>query len=92
MTIAALTTAPAGTAIAGIDLKANFLRPVFGDGAELTTRAEVVRRGRTLAIMRAVVENSEGKPVLLATGSAMYLPGRPASLESEVELACDEPA
>ncbi len=41
--------------------------------------------------MRAVVENSEGKPVLLATGSAMYLPGRPASLGAEVELGCDEP-
>jgi uncharacterized protein (TIGR00369 family) len=91
MTIAALTTVPAGTAIAGVDLKANFLRPVFGDGAELSARAEVVHRGRTLAIMRAVVENTEDKPVLLATGSAMYLPGRPATLESEVELGCDEP-
>jgi uncharacterized protein (TIGR00369 family) len=46
MMTAVLTTAPAGTAVAGLDVKANFLRPVFGDGAELTARAEVVP-GRT---------------------------------------------
>jgi uncharacterized protein (TIGR00369 family) len=89
MAVAALTTAPAGTAVAGLDLKANFLRPVSGDGAELTARAELVHRGRTLAITRAAVENAEAKPVLLATGSAMYLPGRPASLGPEVELSAD---
>ena len=91
MMTAVLTTAPAGTAVAGLDVKANFLRPVFGDGAELTARAEVVHRGRTLTVTRAQVENAEGKPVLLATGSAMYLPGRPANLGAEVELGCDEP-
>jgi uncharacterized protein (TIGR00369 family) len=87
MLTAVLTTAPAGTAIAGLDLKANFLRPVFGDGGELVARAEVVHSGRTLAIARTRVDNAEGKPVLLATGSAMYLPGRPASLGPEVELS-----
>ena len=37
--------------------------------------------------------NPEGKHVLLATGSSMYLPGRPASL-GELELAAreDDPA
>ncbi|MGH2797386.1 MAG: PaaI family thioesterase [Thermoleophilaceae bacterium] len=90
MATAVLTTAPAGTAVAGLDLKANFLRPVFGDGAELTATAEVVHRGRTLAISRARVENAEGKPVLLATGSAMYLPGRPANLGADVELPAPE--
>ena len=29
----------------------------------------------------------KGKPVMLATGSSMYLPGRPASLGEEVELS-----
>jgi uncharacterized protein (TIGR00369 family) len=89
MATAVLTTAPAGTAVAGLDLKANFLRPVFGDGAELTATAEVVHRGRTLAISRARVENAEGKPVLLATGSAMYLPGCPANLGADIELSGD---
>jgi acyl-CoA thioesterase len=85
--IAALTTAPAGTAVAGLDLKVNFLRPVSGDGADLVARAEVEHSGRTLAIARGRVENAEGKPVMLATGSAMYLPGRAADLSSEEELA-----
>jgi uncharacterized protein (TIGR00369 family) len=68
------STAPAGLAFAGLDLKVNFLRPV-PPGA-----------GRTLAITRATVTNPEGKPVMLATGSSIYLPGRPASL-GEVELS-----
>ena len=83
---AVLTTASAGTAVAGLDLKANFLRPVAGDGRDLIARAEVEHAGRTLAIARARVENAEGKAVMLATGSAMYLPGRPASLGADVEL------
>jgi uncharacterized protein (TIGR00369 family) len=82
------TTAPAGTAVAGLDLKINFLRPVLGDGRDLTARASVIRAGRTLVITRAEVENADGKPVALATGSSMYLPGRPASL-GEVELAAE---
>jgi uncharacterized protein (TIGR00369 family) len=82
---AVLTTAPAGTAIAGLDLKVNFLRPVIAGGRELEARAAVVHRGRTIAIGRATVANADGKPVAIATGSAMYLPGRAASL-SEAEL------
>lgn len=86
MMIAVLTTAPAGTAVAGLDLKVNFLRPGAGDGRELTAHATVEHSGRTLGITRARVENADGKPILLATGSAMYLPNRPANLDSELEL------
>jgi uncharacterized protein (TIGR00369 family) len=86
MGIAVETTAPAGTAIAGLDLKVNYLRPALPDGRELTARASVTHKGRTLVITRAEVENADGKRVALATGSAMYLPGRPADL-GEVELA-----
>ena len=91
MLIAVETTVPAGLAFAGLDLKANFLRPVSPDESELTARAEVVHAGRTIAITRATVANAEGKPVLLATGSSIYLPGRPASL-GEVELSGREDA
>jgi uncharacterized protein (TIGR00369 family) len=80
------TTAPAGLAFAGLDLKANFLRPVTPDDGDLVARGEIVHSGRTLAITRATVTNPEGKPVMLATGSSIYLPGRPASL-GEVELS-----
>lgn len=77
---AILTTAPAGTTIAGLDLKVNYLRPVIADGSELEARASVAHRGRTLAIATSTVTNAGGKRVAIATGSAMYLPGRQASL------------
>lgn len=85
MTSAVFSTADAGTAIASLDLKVNYLRPVFPDGEELTARARVLHRGRTLAIAATEITNAEGKPVALATGSTMYLPGRPANLAG-VEL------
>lgn len=86
MLIAVETTVPAGLAFAGLDLKVNFLRPASPDQSDLTARAEVVHAGRTIAITRATVTNAEGKPVLLATGSSLFLPGRPAGL-GEVELS-----
>jgi uncharacterized protein (TIGR00369 family) len=90
MLAAAETMAAPGVAIAGLDLKVNFLRPVAPDGSELTAQAEVVHSGRTIAITRAEVTSAEGKPVLLATGSSMYLPGRAADLGGEVELSAGE--
>jgi uncharacterized protein (TIGR00369 family) len=84
--IAVLTTAPAGQATAGLDLKVNFLRPAMGDGRELTARARVEHSGRTLAISRATVADADGKPVMLATGTTMRRAGRPASLEAGLEL------
>jgi uncharacterized protein (TIGR00369 family) len=80
MAAAVFSTAPAGTAVATLDFKVNYLRPVFPDGEDLTARARILHRGRTLAIAAADVTNSEGKQVALATGSSMYLPGRPANL------------
>ncbi|MFL5906553.1 MAG: PaaI family thioesterase [Solirubrobacterales bacterium] len=80
MTSAAFSTAPANTAVATLDFKVNYLRPVFPDGKDLTARARIQHRGRTLVIAAAELTNSEGRPVALATGSSMYLPGRPANL------------
>ena len=85
MLAAVETTAGPGVAIAGLDLKANFLRPVPPDGTDLTARAEVVHSGRTIAITRAAVTNAEGKPVLLATG-LVDVPARPPGEPGEVEL------
>jgi uncharacterized protein (TIGR00369 family) len=82
---AVFSTAEAGTATAPLDLKVNFLRPVLPDGRDLTARARVVHRGRTLAIANTELTNADGKTVALATGSTMYLPGRPADLAG-VEL------
>ena len=89
MTASVVTTAAAGTAVAPLDFKVNLLRPVQPDGRDLTARAEVVHRGRTLAIASSRIENAEGKPVALATGTSMYLPGRPASLAGVDQLGSD---
>jgi uncharacterized protein (TIGR00369 family) len=89
MLVAAETTRPAGVALAGLDLKVNFLRPGAADGSDLVARAQVVHRGRTIVITRAEVVNADGKAVVLVTGSSMYLPGRPASL-GEVEFSAPE--
>lgn len=89
MLVAVQTTVPAGTAAAGLDLKVNYLRPVHPDGRDLSARGAVVHRGRRLVIVGAEVQDADGKVVALATGSSMYLPGRPASI-GEMEL-CAEP-
>jgi uncharacterized protein (TIGR00369 family) len=80
MTSAAFSTASADTAVAPLDFKVNYLRPVFPDGNDLTARARILHRGRTLVIAATEITNAEGKQVALATGSSMYLPGRPANL------------
>jgi uncharacterized protein (TIGR00369 family) len=80
MTSAAYSTAPPDTAVAALDFKVNYLRPVFPDGSDLTASARILHRGRTLAVAAAELTNAEGKQVALATGSSMYLPGRPANL------------
>ena len=74
------TTAPPGAAVAAIDLKVNFLRPVAPDGRELVAHGRVRHAGRTMSVAEAEVVNADGKPVALATGSAMVLPGRAAAL------------
>jgi len=80
MTSAAFSTASQDTAVAPLDFKVNYLRPVFPDGKDLTARARILHRGRTLVIAAVEITNAEGKQVALATGSSMYLPGRPANL------------
>ena len=80
MGAAAFSTVEAGTAVASLDLKVNYLRPVFPDGEPIVARARLTHRGRTLAIVTVEITNAEGKKVALATGSSMYLPGRPANL------------
>ena len=75
------TTAPPGAAVAAVDLKVNFLRPVPPDGRELVAQGRVRHAGRTISIAEADVVNADGKPVAVATGSAMVLPGRAAALD-----------
>ena len=76
------TTLPPGTSLAPVDLKVNYLRPAVSDGRDLVATGTVVHSGRRIAIANAEVRNADGKAVAVATGSAMLLPGRPASLAS----------
>jgi uncharacterized protein (TIGR00369 family) len=80
-----MTTVSAGTAVAPLDLKVYFLRPVAPDGRNLTARGEVLHRGRAMAIGTSEVFNADGKRVAVASSSAMILPGRPAALTRPVD-------
>ena len=71
---------PPRTALAPIDLKVNYLRPLAADGRIATATGSGVHAGRRIAVANAEVLNADGKPVAVATGSAMILPDRPASL------------
>ena len=74
--LAAGTTVPAGTAFNTIDLKVYFLRPVLPSQGELTARATVTHRGRTIAVVSCEITGPEGAVTAQATGSVLILPGR----------------
>lgn len=61
---------------APLDLKVQFLRPVFPDGRPLRVSARVIHRGRTFATAQAEITNADGKTVALATSSAVIRSGR----------------
>jgi uncharacterized protein (TIGR00369 family) len=73
-------TLPAGTALAPIDLKVNYLRPLAADGRRAVARGHVQHAGRRIAVAGAEVRDADGRPVAIATGSARVLAGRAASL------------
>jgi uncharacterized protein (TIGR00369 family) len=82
--MAVQTTAPAGTAIASLDLKVNLLRPAAPDGRDLIARATVAHRGRTLAVAHGEVTDADGRRVALATSTVTILEGRTATLSYPV--------
>lgn len=74
--LAAGSTVPAATAFSTLDLKIYFLRPVLQGDGELTARAVVVHRGRTIAVVKCEITDPEGRLAAQATGSVIILPGR----------------
>lgn len=74
------TTVPARTALAPIDLKVNYLRPLAADGRLATAAGRVLHSGRRVAVATAEVVDADGRPVAVATGSGMLLPGRAVAL------------
>lgn len=78
------TTIPSRTAYVPLDLKVNYLRPVFADGRDLVGTGRVVHRGRTLAVANAEILNADGKKVAVAAGTALIREGRPWRNEEPV--------
>jgi uncharacterized protein (TIGR00369 family) len=74
---AVTSTLEAGSAYRPVDVKVNFLRPVFPDGKDLVARGTVTHRGRTIAVAGADVFGSDGRKVATATGSTMIVAERP---------------
>ncbi|MFY9614075.1 MAG: PaaI family thioesterase [Candidatus Dormiibacterota bacterium] len=75
------TTTEPGMAHVPVDLKINFLRPVFADPdlGELTAHGHVVHRGRTLSVADSEVRGIDGKMVAVARGTSMVLADSPAT-------------
>jgi uncharacterized protein (TIGR00369 family) len=73
LTGAVQTTVPAATRFAPIDITVKFIRPVMPGAGELSAGAQVVHRGKTLAVAEGQVRNAQGKLVCVAIGSAMIL-------------------
>ena len=71
MGIATMTTLGEGESFTTLELKMNFLRPVYE--GELTARATVVHRGKTVAMTEVVVKNQHGKEVARGAATQMVL-------------------
>ena len=80
LSCAIIASTPAGTAVAAMDLKVNYLRPAPADGRDLRAHGRVRHVGRTIAVAESEVTNADGKTAALATGSAMIRNASPANL------------
>ncbi len=65
-----------GESFTTIELKINFLRPVFE--GKLTARAKVLHRGKTVGLVECDVLNDGGKPVARASSTCSVLRGEAA--------------
>jgi uncharacterized protein (TIGR00369 family) len=52
-------------------MKLNIIRPVHPDGTELTAKAQVIHRGRQLAISSTEIFDARERRIAVATGSTM---------------------
>ncbi len=71
MGIATITTLADNESFSTLELKMNFLRPVFK--GKITAEARVLHRGKTIAMAECVVKNGEGKEVARGTATQMIL-------------------
>jgi uncharacterized protein (TIGR00369 family) len=76
---ALLTTLPAGTAFSPLDQNVNFVRPALPGDDDLRCDAEVVHRGRRIAVVNGRIVDGREKTIATVTESILILPGRPWS-------------
>lgn len=74
MESAILTTLPAGTLHATLDLTVHFIRPVVPGDGTLKVMATVDHRGRLVRVASARILDAQGRTVALARESAMVVP------------------
>jgi uncharacterized protein (TIGR00369 family) len=72
MGIATITTLGDDESFSTLELKMNFLRPVFE--GKIVADAKVLHRGKTIAMAEVVVRNEEGKDVARGTATQIILP------------------
>ncbi len=71
MGIAVISTLDKDETFTTLELKVNFLRPVFG--GRLVATSKILHRGRTIALAESTVTNHEGKLVAKALSTCMIL-------------------
>jgi uncharacterized protein (TIGR00369 family) len=76
MGTAVATTLNEGETLTTIELKINFLKPVWS--AKLTAKGTVVRRGRTICLVECDVTDEKGSLVARASSTCMILSGEMA--------------
>jgi uncharacterized protein (TIGR00369 family) len=77
MGTAVATTLNEGETLTTIELKINFLKPVWS--AKLTATGKVVRRGRTICLVECDVTDEKGSLVARASSTCMILSGEMAA-------------
>lgn len=68
------TTLPAGMGYTSIEIKVNYLRPVFAGSGALICRGRVTKPGRRVAFAEGEVLDGEGRVVATASGSLLIFP------------------
>ena len=75
LTGAMSTTLDTNEVAAPLDLKVQFVRPVWPDGREIRSEARIVHRGKSFAAAQGEIKNADGKTVVLMTSSAVIRKG-----------------
>jgi uncharacterized protein (TIGR00369 family) len=71
MSAAIRTLVPTDHPVHPVELKINLLRPLASDGRTARARGRVVHSGRRVAVTHGEVADADGRPIAIATGSAL---------------------